>query len=626
MEGYKYLQEDPNNATNDILRHISIQLAAMAEASPVNKSLSDTPTDPFHVAASVVRFNAFWFLSLAFSLSCALSATLVQQWSRYYLQAIERRSAPHHRARIRSYLHEGIIIFKMTSVVETIPVLLHISVFLFFAGLVEFLMPINTIIANLTLGAASVCGALYLIITILPIPYRQCPYRTPISGMLWRGIQCFYFFKHRILDGVYSGNLADSREFLATSGVPGKRDKNALQWVLDSLTENSTLEAFVGGIPGFFHSDKRDLGYDPGEIFDSFLREGHIDLGFKIGRLLKSCGSGALTRAASQRRALTCLNAISILTLRLSDKSISSWMQGAWLTGFVDCIAEELQRLKKDSSPVVASCAHYTFALMAYKWQREFLVTVMKDMDFGSQADGTYPPATGSKAETLASVLGVLDKLQAVRMMEEATDLKIMPGRGVGDIHALMANVWELRKMLRNQASPSLMCKQILGMSRVSALINFVHLLQERPPETDEAHSMAFDILCVMAGHYSGTLRGVQDRHDLLTIGDVTKLLMVKVAGEAIGSNHRIKKSSLPQRICDVLVWLVASLENETTAEDVERIIRGYQLAQPDSRAAQLTAELYRLRAGGMSQDDSVKWMNFYQARILPESEGPKRI
>ena len=97
---------------------------------------------------------------LASSISCALSATLIQRWSRYYSRALDRRSTPHHRARIRSYLYEGITKYKMTAVIEFIPILLHMSVFLFFAGLIEFLMPINNNIGWITFGAGIV-GGLY---------------------------------------------------------------------------------------------------------------------------------------------------------------------------------------------------------------------------------------------------------------------------------------------------------------------------------------------------------------------------------------------------------------------------------------------------------------------------------
>jgi hypothetical protein len=92
-------------------------------------------------------------------------------------------------ARIRAFLYEGIENFGMTTVVDGIPTLLHAALFLFFAGLVDFLFPINQNIAFTVLGIVIVCAALYILLTVLPTIYRQCPYRTPLSDICWRLLQ-----------------------------------------------------------------------------------------------------------------------------------------------------------------------------------------------------------------------------------------------------------------------------------------------------------------------------------------------------------------------------------------------------------------------------------------------------
>jgi hypothetical protein len=65
--------------------------------------------------------NSLWFLSLVFSLTCALCATLVQQWSRVYLQGTEERFIPHERARMRTYLQRGVQNFHFADMVDAIP-------------------------------------------------------------------------------------------------------------------------------------------------------------------------------------------------------------------------------------------------------------------------------------------------------------------------------------------------------------------------------------------------------------------------------------------------------------------------------------------------------------------------
>lgn len=51
-------------------------------------------SEVFTADNNAVRVNYCWFLSLTFGLICALAATLVQQWARSYLQAIERHPSP----------------------------------------------------------------------------------------------------------------------------------------------------------------------------------------------------------------------------------------------------------------------------------------------------------------------------------------------------------------------------------------------------------------------------------------------------------------------------------------------------------------------------------------------------
>ncbi|KAI0252915.1 hypothetical protein BJV78DRAFT_1087367, partial [Lactifluus subvellereus] len=100
-----------------------------------NKSAITIPpglSDPsqFSPTTSAVLVNSLWFLSLVVSLTCALLATLLQQWARRYL-------------RIRAFFSEGVDKLHLPWAVETLPTLLHASLFLFFAGLVIFLFGIN---------------------------------------------------------------------------------------------------------------------------------------------------------------------------------------------------------------------------------------------------------------------------------------------------------------------------------------------------------------------------------------------------------------------------------------------------------------------------------------------------
>ncbi|KAH9013834.1 hypothetical protein EDB85DRAFT_1876761, partial [Lactarius pseudohatsudake] len=130
---YPTLQPDPNATVESLLANISQQLGATANSTLGGRTGGETPFSP---PASAVFINSVWFLSLVLSLTCALIATLLQQWARGYRQIIQRNHAPHVRAHIREYLSRGAHKFGIFGLVKALPLLLLISVFLFFAGLV----------------------------------------------------------------------------------------------------------------------------------------------------------------------------------------------------------------------------------------------------------------------------------------------------------------------------------------------------------------------------------------------------------------------------------------------------------------------------------------------------------
>ena len=138
---------------------------------------------PFKAPASIVRVNVMWFLSLILSLSCALLATLMQQWSRRYLDYAQRRGAPIMRLLIRAYILDEVEKYGMSQAVEAMPLILHTSVFLFFAGLIDYLFPINTVVAYSALGCVVAFAFTYAILTLLPNMRLNSPYRTPLSGL-----------------------------------------------------------------------------------------------------------------------------------------------------------------------------------------------------------------------------------------------------------------------------------------------------------------------------------------------------------------------------------------------------------------------------------------------------------
>ncbi|KAJ7455402.1 hypothetical protein FB451DRAFT_1048962, partial [Mycena latifolia] len=81
IESYRTLQPDSGDRAVQVLAQISQQLTAMSN----NASWTAPLTADFTPSPSSLVCNTLWFISLCLSLTCALLATLVEQWAREFL-------------------------------------------------------------------------------------------------------------------------------------------------------------------------------------------------------------------------------------------------------------------------------------------------------------------------------------------------------------------------------------------------------------------------------------------------------------------------------------------------------------------------------------------------------------
>ncbi|KAI0263810.1 hypothetical protein BC834DRAFT_827151, partial [Gloeopeniophorella convolvens] len=164
---YQGLQLNSQDASAFYLSRIYQQSAADNGSQVfVPPSISDPAV--FSPSTSIIWVNALWFLSLVVSLTCALLATMLQQWARHYLSVTHTRYQPHKQARIRSFYAGGVEKFRVSWAIDALPALLHLSVFLFYAGLSILLFTINLTIFKVVVSWVALCLSLYVVITILP--------------------------------------------------------------------------------------------------------------------------------------------------------------------------------------------------------------------------------------------------------------------------------------------------------------------------------------------------------------------------------------------------------------------------------------------------------------------------
>ncbi|KAJ7149641.1 hypothetical protein C8R46DRAFT_1358710 [Mycena filopes] len=303
IESYKNLVPATGDMTVVLLNQLSLQLSAQFNGS----QFSQPPPIPFQVPTSSLVCNGLWFVSLGLTLSCALLATLVEQWAREFIHKTEIRPSPVRRARVFSFLYYGVSRFGIHAIVDIIPLLLHLGLVLFFAGLAAFLLPINAVMTAIVSSVLVVFVTFYAVITILPVVSLDCPYRTPLSGPFWRAVQHLAALLHlpstsRSLTEAVLNAAMQRRDI---------RDERAVLWTLEALTDNTELLPFVEAAHDIIHGPTGFRRVDD-HLFRLVLKtaDPHTSLPQRIVSLLWSTDTLPPTDPLRERRTLAGLRAL----------------------------------------------------------------------------------------------------------------------------------------------------------------------------------------------------------------------------------------------------------------------------------------------------------------------------
>ncbi|KAI4522560.1 hypothetical protein K525DRAFT_177666, partial [Schizophyllum commune Loenen D] len=117
---------------------ILLELVALQRArSPNDVPSAGVDLDSLSATTGDVWVNALWFTTLGLSLATVLIAVLVKQWLQEYVKTPS--GPPRDRALIRHMRYKELVRWKVPFIISLIPVLLHISLALFLAGLIVFL-------------------------------------------------------------------------------------------------------------------------------------------------------------------------------------------------------------------------------------------------------------------------------------------------------------------------------------------------------------------------------------------------------------------------------------------------------------------------------------------------------
>ncbi|KAH7100889.1 hypothetical protein BKA62DRAFT_797553 [Auriculariales sp. MPI-PUGE-AT-0066] len=258
-------------------------LWASAQEGSVLRTVPPNP-DEFSASIDVLFTNSLWFLSLTISLLASLLAILAKQWISQYRSRMRAHVATHKRWVWRHHIsNRGLAHWKLDMIISSLPVMLHIALFLFLVGLVTFLLPLERHLAYLLASLSLFSFAGYLVTTIiLPLIYDDCPMSTPL---LWAFIFAYHTTRRRFgwwiqlhgwrkstsarpspPEAIDTTVLQDQRLF--RSSDPAKRDVESLLWMVHHLPADEEVEAALDAIgtlsiadhrPYFTEAVRRDL-------------------------------------------------------------------------------------------------------------------------------------------------------------------------------------------------------------------------------------------------------------------------------------------------------------------------------------------------------------------------------
>ncbi|KAH9970797.1 hypothetical protein BJV74DRAFT_738482, partial [Russula compacta] len=172
------LRPDSQDISAFYLEKIFEQLYLNVTPASIPSTIPKPPS--FSPPTYAIWVNSLWFLSLVISLTAALLATSLQQWARRYVRITQpARCSPEKRARMRAFFADGVDRLHIPWAVEGLPTLVHLSLFLFFSGLLIFLFNVNHTVFGWAIWWIGVFLAVYGWVTVMPIFRHDSPYYSP---------------------------------------------------------------------------------------------------------------------------------------------------------------------------------------------------------------------------------------------------------------------------------------------------------------------------------------------------------------------------------------------------------------------------------------------------------------
>jgi hypothetical protein len=258
-----------------------------------------------------------------------------------------------------------------------VPILIHVSLFLFFSGLPVFLSNINRTVFNVVVTWLGLCVAGYACITLMPIFYQNSPYYSPLSSFTWWCVINTLSSIHRLLKNFMPQNssvfrwyhrshfrwpslraMQEAAENVALH-MPQDIDYSALSWMFQTLVVDEEFEQFFDALPSL-HDSKALVNAE-----EKFIKPNEKQLTHAlIGMMDRTLLSELVLEDVKQRRIIICTKVVGATSLlgpwwTLHRVLCGDWQEFSGSVHFGLCV----QEWKNMSHPVLAFYAQCAVAV-----------------------------------------------------------------------------------------------------------------------------------------------------------------------------------------------------------------------------------------------------------------------
>jgi len=217
---------------------------------------------------------------------------------------------------MRAFFAHGVHKMHLRGVVEILPALIHIYLFLFFAGLAIFLFNINHSVFVSVTWWIGLSLMMYVWVTVMPVFWPHSPCYAPLSSLVWSLHTFLSYALYGVLafitgypDGTWTSRrfeyMIQDYRIQMVRGMWRAAEENALKpspdidwhiwtWTMHTVGEGYFLEEFIRAIPGFFQSQLV-------KVAEQFHAEDALEVWDMLNRFLRRSLSSDSERGKNRR-------------------------------------------------------------------------------------------------------------------------------------------------------------------------------------------------------------------------------------------------------------------------------------------------------------------------------------